>query len=136
MSAPLEDKGHFPLSLENQFANGINYRHGVQKYGTILVDLEHRHVVDLLADREKTTVTAWLTAHSGVKLISRDRGGVYAEAAREAAPLATQVADRFHLSQNLGETLEGSVAKTLGGARWEEASFLAQLRLALQTGWR
>jgi len=28
------------------------------------------------------------------------------EAAREGAPLATQIADRFHLSQNLGETLE------------------------------
>jgi transposase len=39
-------------------------------------------------------------------VISRDRGGSYAEAAREGAPLATQIADRFHLSQNLGETLE------------------------------
>ena len=77
-----------------------------QKYGTILVDLEKRHPVDLLPDREKTTVVAWLKAHPGVKVISRDRGGTYAEAAREAAPLATQIADRFHLSQNLGETLE------------------------------
>jgi transposase len=51
-------------------------------------------------------VVAWLKAHPGVKLISRDRGGSYAQAAREAAPLATQSADRFHLSQNLGETLE------------------------------
>ena len=42
----------------------------------------------------------------GIKVISRDRGGTYAEAAREAAPQAIQVADRFHLSQNLGETLE------------------------------
>lgn len=30
-----------------------------QKYGTILVDLEQRHPVDLLPDREKTTVAAW-----------------------------------------------------------------------------
>lgn len=77
-----------------------------QKYGTVLVDLEQQHLVDLLPDREKATVKAWLKAHPGVKLISRDRGGSYAQAAREAAPLATQVADRFHLSQNLGETLE------------------------------
>ena len=77
-----------------------------QKYGTILVDLQQRRVVDLLPDREKVTVITWLKAHPGVKLISRDRGGSYAEAAREAAPLATQSADRFHLSQNLGETLE------------------------------
>ncbi len=77
-----------------------------QIYGTILVDIEHHHLVDLLPDREKATVTAWLKAHPGVKLISRDRGGTYAEASREGAPGAIQVADRFHLSQNLGETLE------------------------------
>lgn len=77
-----------------------------QTYGTILVDLEQRHVVHLLPDREKTTVAVWLKAHPGVSMISRDRGGTYAEAAREAAPLAIQIADRFHLSQNLGETLE------------------------------
>jgi transposase len=77
-----------------------------QIYGTILVDLEQRQVVDLLPEREKATVAAWLKAHPGVRVISGDRGGTYAEAAREAAPLATQIADRFHLSQNLAETLE------------------------------
>jgi transposase len=38
--------------------------------------------------------------------MSRDRGGTSAEASREGAPGAIQVADRFHLSQNFGETLE------------------------------
>ena len=84
-----------------------------QKYGTILVDLEKRHPVDLLPDRKKATVMAWLKAHPGVKVISRDRGGTYAEAAREGAPLATQIADRFHLSQNLGETLERSCVESI-----------------------
>jgi transposase len=79
-------------------------RKGV-KYGTILVDLERHHLVDLLPDREKATTAAWLKAHPGVKMISRDRGGAYAEAAREAAPNAIQIADRFHLSQNVGETV-------------------------------
>ena len=79
-------------------------RKGV-KYGTILVDLERHHLVDLLPDREKATAAAWLKAHPGVKMISRDRGGAYAEAAREGAPNAIQIADRFHLSQNVGETV-------------------------------
>ena len=39
-------------------------------------------------------------------MVSRDRASAYTEAVREAAPKAIQVADRFHLSQNLGETLE------------------------------
>lgn len=36
-----------------------------QTYGTILVDLEKQHLVDLLADREKTTVAAWRKRSSG-----------------------------------------------------------------------
>jgi transposase len=75
-----------------------------QKYGTILVDVENHCLVDLLPDREKATVMAWMRAHAGVKVVSRDRGMTYADAAREALPEAIQVADRFHLSQNLGET--------------------------------
>ena len=36
-----------------------------QKYGTVLVDLEKQHLVDLLPDREKTTVTTWRKRPSG-----------------------------------------------------------------------
>jgi transposase len=75
------------------------------KYGTILLNLERHCLVDLLPDREKATVAAWLKLHPGIKMVSRDRGGAYAEAAREAAPHAIQIADRFHLSQNVGETV-------------------------------
>jgi transposase len=74
--------------------------------GTILVDLERRCVVDLLADRSADTLAAWLEAHRGVKIISRDRGGSYAEGARRGAPDAIQVADRFHLLTNLCDALE------------------------------
>ena len=44
-------------------------------------------------------------------VVSRDRAGLYAEAAREGAPQARQVADRFHLMQNFRETVE----RQLGG---------------------
>jgi transposase len=42
-------------------------------YGTIVVDLEAHRVLDLLPDREVETVTAWLHAHPGIEVISRDR---------------------------------------------------------------
>jgi transposase len=75
-------------------------------YGTILVDLEQHQVVDLLPDRSADSLAEWLLKHPGVKIISRDRGGSYAEGARRGAPDAEQVADRFHLLKNLREALE------------------------------
>jgi len=77
-----------------------------QRYGTILCDLERHKVVDLLPDRTADTLKQWLTNHSGVAIISRDRASAYAEAAREAAPKAVQVADRWHLLRNLSEALQ------------------------------
>jgi transposase len=66
-----------------------------------LVELERRSLVDVLPDRSADTFAGWLMEHPGVEIVSWDRGGEYAEAARRAAPYAVQVADRFHLLKNL-----------------------------------
>jgi transposase len=82
-----------------------------QCYGTIVVDLERGDVVDLLPDREAGTVAAWLKAHPGVEVVSRDRSATYAEAATEGAAGAVQVADRWHLLKNLREAVEGVLGR-------------------------
>jgi transposase len=75
-------------------------------YGTILVDLEQNQPIALLADRTAETLEAWLKAHPGVEILSRDRSKTYKSGMDNGAPDAIQVADRFHLLQNLEETLE------------------------------
>jgi transposase len=82
-----------------------------RRYGTILVDLQRHTIIDLLQDRERSTFAAWLRAHPTVRVISRDRATDYAAAAREAAPQALQVADRYHLVHNLADALELFLAR-------------------------
>ncbi|WP_425484167.1 ISL3 family transposase [Allomesorhizobium camelthorni] len=99
-----------------------------QRYGTIICDLERNRVLDLLPDRSADTVASWLEHHPGIEVIARDRAGVYAEGARRGAPDATQVADRWHLLQNLGEALRLAVGRhrkavgAAGKAMMEEMS--------------
>jgi len=77
-----------------------------QSYGTILVDLGQRSVRDLLADRSAQSFQAWLQQQPRIRVISRDRGGIYAEGAELGSPAARQVADRFHLFLNLSAAVE------------------------------
>ena len=79
-------------------------------YGTVLVDLKLHKVLDLLPDRKAETANAWIQAHPEIKLVSRDRGGDYAAAARQGAPQAVQTADRFHLVKNLAEAVQKALA--------------------------
>ncbi|MGI8911858.1 MAG: ISL3 family transposase [Rubrobacteraceae bacterium] len=82
----------------------FSFRRG-RSWGTILVDLEHHTLVDILPDRSSETFARWLAQHAGVEVVSRDRSGEYADAVRKAAPGAIQVANRFHLIKNLGDVI-------------------------------
>lgn len=74
-------------------------------YG-IIIDLERHAVVDVLGDRDVVSCTDWLNSHPEVEVISRDRCDLYAHAAGQGSRQAVQVADRFHIVQNLRMAIE------------------------------
>ena len=92
-----------------------------QRYGTMLMDLERRRVVDLLPVRSAASFAEWHRQHPGVEMITRDRCGLYAEGGREGAPSAAQINDRYHLMSNLAEAVEREVQQLQVQARAELA---------------
>ena len=88
-----------------------------RSYGTILVDLEARRVADLLPDRTAQTLTDWLKDRDTGTVIARDRSTEYARGSALGAPGAVQVADRWHLLQNLRQMVERWLAGVHGRLR-------------------
>lgn len=74
-------------------------------YGSIIVDLERHKVIDLLPDRAPETISKWLQEQKDLEMISRDRGNEMIDGINQGAPQAIQIADRFHLLQNLTTTI-------------------------------
>jgi transposase len=82
-----------------------------QRYGTVICDLERRRIIDLLPDREPATVEAWLTSQPQIEVVARDRNGGYAGAVARALPRAIQVADRWHLLENVSAAFLAAVRR-------------------------
>jgi len=76
------------------------YRKG-QTYCTIICDGETREPIEILDGRDGKTLREWLDKNKHIKKVTRDRASTYAKAISEILPEAMQIADRFHLHQNL-----------------------------------
>ena len=88
-----------------------------QRYGTVVCDLERHCTVDLLPDREGSTVADWLAAHPGVEIVCRDRGSGFREGAAKGAPQALQICDRWHLLENATAAFVEAVKRHMGDLR-------------------
>ena len=84
------------------------YRKG-HEYGTIICDLETHEIIDVLKGRDKETFENWLKGHPDIEIVTRDRASSYASAVKSVLPKAVQIADRFHITQNLLEALDNTI---------------------------
>jgi transposase len=103
-------KNHVGAALRVVGIDDWSWRKG-STCGSIMIDLEQRQVVDVLADRSAQGTAEWLEQHPEIEIVSRDRCGLYAQGARRGAPHARQVADRFHLLHNLRQTIEQQLSR-------------------------
>lgn len=72
-----------------------------QTYHTAIYDGNDHHLLALLDGRDGKALKEWLREHPKIKIVARDRASAYAAAIAEVLPQAMQVADRFHILQNL-----------------------------------
>ncbi|MDR2971714.1 MAG: ISL3 family transposase [Bacteroidales bacterium] len=82
-------------------------------YGTIIVDGRTHKPIDLLDGRDGKTLKEWLKQNQQVKIVTRDRASAYASAISEILPQAMQIADRFHLHQNLLVAIKNVTAQEI-----------------------
>ncbi len=78
----------------------VSLRKG-QTYHTVVYDGNDHHLLALLDGRDGKALKEWLRKHPKVSVVARDRASAYASAITEILPEAVQVADRFHILQNI-----------------------------------
>lgn len=92
-------------NIEEIGVDDVATRKGM-KYATAIYDLKSHRLIALLEGRDSKTLEDWLNNHKKVKLVARDRASAYASAINKVLPECVQVADKYHLFENLLEKLK------------------------------
>jgi transposase len=82
-------------------------------YGTIIVDEKSHQTIAILDGRDGESLRQWLKSNKQIKTITRDRASAYAKVISEELPDIMQVADRFHLHQNLLEAIKKALNREM-----------------------
>lgn len=93
------------INIEAIGVDDVSHRKG-QTYLTAIYDLNDHHLIALLDGRDAQNFKEWLKEHPKIKVVARDRASAYAVSINEVLPNCIQVADRFHLFDNLIKNLK------------------------------
>ncbi len=93
------------VDIEEIGIDDVATRKGM-KYATAIYDLKNHHMIALLEGRDADSIKGWLKNHPKIKKVARDRASAYANAISEILPECMQIADRFHLFENIIEYLK------------------------------
>ena len=74
-------------------------------YGTVVLDMRTRRLVDVLPGRDAEPVAQWLRNHPEVRIVCRDRASAYANP-RELHQTGDEVADGALLLSCIAEDFE------------------------------
>lgn len=82
-------------------------------YGTVIVDEATHAAIAVLDGRDGESLKKWLKQNQHVTTVTRDRASAYAKAVEEILPDCMQIADRFHLHQNLMDAVNKVLNRTI-----------------------
>lgn len=82
-------------------------------YCTVVCDTDSHKPVAILEGRDGKSLKEWLNENKHIKTITRDRASAYAKIITEELPDAMQIADRFHLHQNLLEIIKKCISSNV-----------------------
>ncbi len=108
-------KNHVDYTVAPSEVIGVDdwaYKKG-HTYGTIICDGITRKPITLLDGRDGSTLKEWLQNNTHIKIVTRDRASAYAKAISEVLPTAVQIADRFHLYQNLFKAVKEAISSVM-----------------------
>ena len=101
-----------PPSSDTIGVDEFAYRKG-QTYCTVICDGVTHEPIDILDGRDGEALREWLRKNKQIKKVTRDRAGAYAKAISKELPDAMQIADRFHLHQNLLQAVKEALKREL-----------------------
>lgn len=136
-ASPYVDPKGRPKEVRVLGIDEISMRKGHRDFVCVLTDIDRKRVIEVLENRLKETLIAYLTSlspsvHRSVKYVSIDMWEGYYQAVIEVFPKRVKIViDRFHVMKNLNEALTKCRREIQRGMSKEDRDELKGLRWVL-----